>query len=170
MALVVGSTEATGTAAQTGGSAWTAWYATASERSRSEGRTGTRQGTGIGDLGPDAFFRLLAAQLQYQNPLEPMKDTEFIAQLAQFTALDETRAMRETLARFAALSLLGRTVRVTTAAGETKGTVTGVYLDQGEPALAIDGTRIPWAEIVSLLLEEATVPAGGEAGAAGQER
>ena len=38
----------------------------------------------------DGFLRLLAAQISNQNPLEPMKDTEFIAQMAQFSQLEQT--------------------------------------------------------------------------------
>jgi flagellar basal-body rod modification protein FlgD len=41
------------------------------------------------DLGKDAFMQLLISQMTYQNPLEPMENTEFIAQLAQFSALEQ---------------------------------------------------------------------------------
>lgn len=41
------------------------------------------------ELGKDAFMQLLVAQMTNQNPLEPMENTEFIAQLAQFSALEQ---------------------------------------------------------------------------------
>jgi len=41
------------------------------------------------DLGKDAFMQLLVAQMTNQNPLEPMENTEFIAQLAQFSSLEQ---------------------------------------------------------------------------------
>ena len=41
------------------------------------------------DLGKDAFMQLLISQMSYQDPLEPMENTEFIAQLAQFSALEQ---------------------------------------------------------------------------------
>lgn len=41
------------------------------------------------ELGKDAFLQLMAAQMSYQNPLEPMENTQFLAQMAQFSALEQ---------------------------------------------------------------------------------
>jgi len=45
-------------------------------------------------LGRDDFLTLLIAELQHQDPLEPLKNQEYIAQLTQFTSLDELRGIR----------------------------------------------------------------------------
>ena len=49
------------------------------------------------DLDKDAFLRLLTTQLANQDPLNPMEDREFIAQLAQFSSLEQMTAMNKTL-------------------------------------------------------------------------
>ena len=48
-------------------------------------------------LGRDAFLKLLVTQLQHQNPLEPQPDGEFLAQLAQFSSLEQLQSMRANL-------------------------------------------------------------------------
>jgi flagellar basal-body rod modification protein FlgD len=57
-------------------------------------------------LGRDAFLQLLTTQLAHQDPLEPQGDTEFIAQLAQFSALEQLTQMRGTLDVIAAALVL----------------------------------------------------------------
>ena len=52
---------------------------------------------GIRTLEQDAFLRLLITQLQYQDPLSPMKNVEFITQLTQFSQLEQTTSMNKTL-------------------------------------------------------------------------
>jgi flagellar basal-body rod modification protein FlgD len=53
--------------------------------------------TGKDELGKDAFLKILVTQLKHQNPLEPMKDQEFIAQLATFNSLEQMINMNKKL-------------------------------------------------------------------------
>lgn len=58
--------------------------------------TATTSKTGK-ELGKDAFLQLLTTQLAHQDPMQPQADTEFIAQLAQFSSLEQLQSMRTTL-------------------------------------------------------------------------
>jgi flagellar basal-body rod modification protein FlgD len=66
--------------------------------------TGDRE-TGIftpkDEMGKFDFLKLLTTQLQYQDPLSPMENTEFVAQLAQFTQLESTTSMEATMKQMA---------------------------------------------------------------------
>ena len=53
--------------------------------------------TGKSDLDKEAFLMLLVTQFQYQDPLNPMEDKEFIAQLAQFSALEQSMQTNENI-------------------------------------------------------------------------
>ncbi|MCC6347532.1 MAG: hypothetical protein IT388_10135 [Nitrospirales bacterium] len=80
-------------------------------------------GTTNTSLGKDDFLYLLTKQLEYQDPLNPMEDTEFIAQLAQFSALEQMTNMSQSLETSTAMGLIGKEV---TDSLDVSGTVTEV--------------------------------------------
>jgi flagellar basal-body rod modification protein FlgD len=55
------------------------------------------------ELGKDDFMKLLVTQLQNQDPFKPMENAEFVAQLAQFSTLEQTQNMSDGLNTLAAL-------------------------------------------------------------------
>lgn len=65
-----------------------------------------------GELGKDDFMKILVAQLSNQNPLEPTNDTEFIAQLAQFSVLEQMQSLNSGFMTSQAYSLIGKHVYV----------------------------------------------------------
>jgi flagellar basal-body rod modification protein FlgD len=71
-------------------------------------------------LGRDAFLQLLTTQLAHQDPLQPQTDTEFIAQLAQFSSLEQLTQMRGTLDVIAAALVLPQTSTEESTAPETR--------------------------------------------------
>ncbi len=88
-------------------------------------------------LGSDDFMKLLAVQFQTQDPMKPMEDTAFIAQMAQFTSLSQSQTMTAEMVKLsgnqqltAANSFLGKEVAVDDGKGGTvTGAVTGVQVD-----------------------------------------
>lgn len=57
--------------------------------------------TGDGTLGKDDFMKILITQLQNQDPTNPMQDTDFIAQMAQFSSLEQTMNLTKAFEEFA---------------------------------------------------------------------
>lgn len=98
-------------------------------------------------LGQEEFLKLLAMQFQTQDPMKPMEDTAFIAQMAQFTSLEQSSAMNATMAQLrseqqvaVANSYLGLVAVVEDASGNLKsGQVTAVDTTTDTPMLEIDG-------------------------------
>jgi len=90
------------------------------------------------------FIRLFLAQLQFQDPLEPVDNREFLAQLAQFSALEQSRQLSQNTADMLsmnaatqAVALLNRQVD-TSSLGTTKsGTVIAVQFGSEGPELSI---------------------------------
>ena len=55
--------------------------------------------TNINGLGKDAFMNLLVTQMQHQNPLEPQADGAFLAQLAQFSSLEQLQGINDNVSK-----------------------------------------------------------------------
>ena len=51
--------------------------------------------TGTTDLGEDTFLKLLTTQMQYQDPLDPMSNSDFVAQLAQFSSVEQLKTLSD---------------------------------------------------------------------------
>src|ERR1043165_8694016 len=112
----------------------------------------------IRTLGQDDFLKLVVAQLTTQDPLNPQKDTEFIAQMAQFSQLEQARSMQADIAALRsdqaflqASSMLGRSVELQDAQGAlTQGTVTAVRFVNGSPMIVVNGQNHYLDEVVSI--------------------
>lgn len=117
-------------------------------------------GAGADMFSSEGFLTLLAAQIKNQNPLEPMKDTEFIAQMAQFSQLEQTTnlardirglTMGQQLSQGAAL--IGRTVTYEAGDGATASGVVerlSVSADGREMMLRVDGAVIEIGRVVTV--------------------
>lgn len=89
-------------------------------------------------LDKEAFLQLLVAQMQYQDPLEPMDNTEYISQLATFSQLEATQNLSDTISQGMADSLVGKYVILNTDAGTVSGKVDYVMHEGGDIFLAVN--------------------------------
>lgn len=98
-------------------------------------------------LGMEDFLKILLTQLTYQDPLKPMDNQQFMAQMAQFTSLEQTQQLNNKIATLitnqAALQsvgLIGKTVDITTSNGNVSGTVSALSLSGDAPLLTVRTT------------------------------
>ena len=98
-------------------------------------------------LGANQFLQLLTTELQHQDPMSPMDDTQSVAQLAQFSALQAQQELNSSFQNFQSnfgvlqsSALIGKTVTVNTGASSTgsnsstvTGTVDSISVQNGQP-------------------------------------
>lgn len=112
-------------------------------------------------LDRDAFLQLLVLQMRYQDPLSPMENTEMVAQLAQFSSLEQMQNLNESFTQLSgnvdqlnfitANSLLGRTIRGLSTEGEiVEGEVQSVHLDGSLVYLNVDDKLVSMAGVLSI--------------------
>lgn len=121
-------------------------------------------------LGKDQFLQLLITQLKHQDPINPVEDKEFIAQLAQFSSLEQMQnlntnmnqmmlAQQKLTALGQATQMIGQQVELFTKSGESLfGKVSGVQFKDGWPEIVVNGKLYNFGEIVAIREEVKNEP------------
>lgn len=97
-------------------------------------------------ISQEDFLRILLAQLRFQDPLKPVDNQQFVAQLAQFSALELSRQQSEKTDQLLAMQaadqsvgLIGKNVEIRNAQGGSNvGTVDAISFRTGEPRLTVN--------------------------------
>ncbi len=107
----------------------------------------------------DEFLKLFVAQLKNQSPLDPLKGHEFIAQLAQFSSVEQLTSLNTSFAeefKFQQLlgggDLIGRNATYvdTTLGGMSQGIIQGSLINNGTISVMIDNMEIPISNITGI--------------------
>ncbi|GLR70019.1 flagellar hook assembly protein FlgD [Agaribacter marinus] len=108
-------------------------------------------------IGQEEFIRLFLTQLTNQDPLEPVDNSQFLAQMAQFTSLEQTRLLNENMNNLLAMNstnqgvnMLGKQVEVINGNALFNGTVEGLQFGQNGISLTVRGTGDEFLSDVSL--------------------
>jgi flagellar basal-body rod modification protein FlgD len=105
------------------------------------------------ELGKDDFLQLLVAQMRNQDPLNPASDTEMIAQMAQFSLLEQMKTLNQSFMSAQAFQLIGKTVYAESYqehSGELMpvyGSVDRVSLREGRVMLGVNGIEVPFEDV-----------------------
>lgn len=109
--------------------------------------TSTQKRDPVQQLGKDQFLQILAVQLANQDPLQPMEDTDFIAQMAQFSSLEQMQQMNSSFETWQAYSLIGKNVVADLDGGQILGSVTGVIHDGTKQYLQVGTQKVPMSNV-----------------------
>lgn len=105
------------------------------------------------NLDKDAFLNLLVTQLKNQNPLEPVDNSQFIAQMAQFSSLEQAQNTNKTIKTDSAYNMVGKLVKAThmdpktNEASEVVGEVSMVRVDGDKVYLKVNGTEVLYDDV-----------------------
>lgn len=124
----------------------------------SSGGTGQGNGASVGGLNQNDFLQLLVAQMQNQDPTNPVSSDQFLQEMASFTEVVDlsqlqtlTQSLLNNEVATQGLGLLGKQVTAQTGSGgQITGTVTELTMVQGQPMLTVNGTQIPVSQVVSV--------------------
>lgn len=121
------------------------------------------------------FLKLLATELQNQDPLDPLDNKEFIAQLAQFSSLEQMQNMNSSLQSIddsmqqfmtgqaqsaqsmlisQAAALIGKQVTAEVDGNEIEGLVESVFIEDSVPYALVGGGKLPVSSITGISLAE----------------
>jgi flagellar basal-body rod modification protein FlgD len=94
----------------------------------------------MASLGKDDFLQLLVTQLKYQDPMQPTDNSQFMAQMAQFSTVEGITNLESTLTTLQGVGLIGKQITYTADDGSTKSDVaTSVSMKGGTYAVTVGG-------------------------------
>jgi len=114
-------------------------------------------------LGKDQFLHLFVKQAQMQDPMNPLDTSDFLAQLAQFTSVEQLSNLDDNFAKLLSLqqtaqaaAFIGKTVAYTEEGAEDQqeGRVTGVRLVDNQPQLLIGNRAVDLEQVTSIYESE----------------
>jgi flagellar basal-body rod modification protein FlgD len=95
-------------------------------------------------LGQEDFLKILTTQLNFQDPLKPLDNQQFMAQMAQFAGLEQARSLNSNVEALLSIQsaaqsvgLLGRNVEVATDDGSVVGEVSSLRFANGQPLATV---------------------------------
>ena len=113
--------------------------------------------TGTANLGRDDFLKLLITQLQHQDPTAPVDDKDFIAQMAQFSSLEQITNMSASFQRLSGLlasgeasQVLGKTVELRDGDNLVRGVVDKVVRGDN-PLVGVNGGIYDFSQVESVI-------------------
>jgi flagellar basal-body rod modification protein FlgD len=107
-------------------------------------------------LDKEDFLMLLVAQMKYQDPLEPESNTEYVAELAQFSSLEQMENLNTTATNSTAYSLVGKQVYIeesstTGASSSVQGTVEYVSIQNSTAYVSVNGQLYSYDDVVQVI-------------------
>lgn len=114
-------------------------------------------------LGKDDFLMLMVGKLQNQDPMNPTDDSQFMAQMAQMTSLEQMTNMSTAMSQTQAFGMLGKSVSYTDQHGKTQvGTVDRVLMEGSKVSLVIGEAKVAPDKVTSVLNGTGEAPTTGE--------
>lgn len=115
--------------------------------------------TGSDSLNKDAFLQILAAEMQYQDPLEPSSNTEWVSQMSSFSQIESLQTVSDSISEQGASNLVGKRVILedTDSAGNTKyitGKVQCTEKVNGKIYLSINDNLYDYDKLYSVVDED----------------
>lgn len=112
-------------------------------------KTQTKTTKANDSLGKDDFLQLLVKQMEYQDPLDPQDNSAYVAQLAQFSSLEQMTNLNTSMSSVQANSIVGKGIVWTDDKNDTyTGVVSSIKYTNGTAKLMVGNTEVDFSKVL----------------------